>query len=63
MLGDKTMYDIQNHLMIMATDMTVKDRPSGWCFTNVNSPIAGMSQKEQESKRKFMEFNQKTPLY
>ena len=45
--------------MIMGCDMTVKDRPSGWCFTNVNSPIAGQNEKDLDAKMKYMEFNQK----
>ena len=63
MLGDSKLSDVKNnHLMVMSCDITDKDHPAGWCFTNVNKPIVGMTDKEIAKKHDFMEFNNAVTL-
>ena len=46
----------------MSCDITDKDHPLGWSFTNVNKTIVGMTDKEIAKKTDFLEFNKTVSL-
>jgi patatin-like phospholipase/acyl hydrolase len=57
LLSDKKLKDIHNDLLVMSCDVTKKDSPLGWCFTNVNQPMVGLPDDELAKKETFKKFN------